>query len=134
MFLANLSDSLLQICEIERLSYEQAAERCNCCSRHFANIVRKKSVPSINILEQICNGFHATPNQLFQIDQPKNEIVSFRQPMPVIPLYVFRSGDAFSADLACPRCGCTLEQGYQPFCHSCGQCLSWRNIYTAHEP
>ena len=39
MFLDNLSTSLLQLCDAEHLSYEQAAERCDCSSKHFANIV-----------------------------------------------------------------------------------------------
>ena len=39
MFLDNLSASLLQICAAEKLSYEKAAEKCGCCSRHISNIM-----------------------------------------------------------------------------------------------
>ena len=62
MFLANLSTSVLKLCDIRKLSYEAASERCDLGSRYFADIARGKTVPMILTLEKLCAGFDLTPN------------------------------------------------------------------------
>lgn len=128
MFLDNLSASLLQLCNAENLSYERASERCKCSAKHFANIVRKQTYPSLNILENICIGFHETPDSLLRI---REDGVSFRIPMPVIEVHVFPSMSGSPSFPACPQCGHTLEREYMAYCDCCGQCLSWDSYQDA---
>lgn len=124
-FLDNLSISLLQLCDAKQLSYKQAAELCNCSPQHFRNIIRKQSVPSLTIFEQICNGFQATPNFLL------GQVRDYRAPIQVsaIRLYHFATGDVSFP--ICPRCNRTLEREYQSYCDRCGQHLSWKNFDKA---
>jgi len=122
MFLDDLSASLLQICNAERLTYERAAERCDCSSKHFSNIVCRRSSPSLKVFENICFGFHATPNRLLGVGLDE---LSFRAPMPVVEIYIFPSMTGTPAFPVCPRCHCTLEREYIAYCDRCGQRLSW---------
>lgn len=128
MFLDSLSLSLLQICNAEHLSYERASERCNCSSKHFANIVCKRSYPSLHIFEQICLGFHETPDHLLGVTA--NEF-SFRAPMPVMEIRAFPSIPGTPAFPVCPHCGCTLEREHMAYCDRCGQHLSWSRFKGA---
>ena len=128
MFLDNLSVSLLKICDAEHLSYERASERCNCSSRHFANIVCKRSYPSLNIFEQMCLGFRETPNHLLGIEA--NEF-SFRAPMPVVEIRIFPLLSGAPSFPVCPQCGCSLEREHMAYCDRCGQRLSWTRFKDA---
>lgn len=128
MFLDNLSASLLQICDAEHLSYERAAERCDCSSRHFSNIVCCRSYPSLKVFEQICVGFQKSPNRLLGVEVGE---LSFRIPMPVAEIHIFPSVSGSPSFPACPRCRHTLEREYMAYCNSCGQCLSWQNFKNA---
>ena len=47
---------------------------------------------------------------------------SYRIPLPVVVVVVFRSGDGYSV---CPRCDNLLEREYMSYCNCCGQCLAW---------
>ena len=122
MFLDNLSVSLLRLCDAEHLSYERASERCQCSSRHFANIVRKRAYPSLIVFEQMCIGFHETPNRLLGVEEKD---LSFRMPMPVREVRVYPSVSGRPAFPVCPQCGQVLEREYMLYCNNCGQCLSW---------
>lgn len=128
MFLDNLSVSLLRLCDAERLSYEQASERCSCSSKHFANIVRKRTHPSLNILEQICTGFCETPNHLLGV---KEDDSSFRIPMPVVKIHTFPLMAGSPSFPICPQCGQALEREYLDYCNCCGQRLSWGSLKKA---
>lgn len=128
MFLDNLSTSLLRICDTEHLSYERAAERCDCSSKHFANIVRRRSYPSLNVFEQICLGFRKTPNFLLGVDLDE---FSYRIPMPVAEIHIFPLVSGTPSFPVCPRCGRALEREYMAYCSSCGQCLSWKQFKSA---
>ena len=57
-----LSDSLSRLCDETGLTYETASRHCRCSSRYFSAIIRRKSVPSIAVLENLRNGFGKTPN------------------------------------------------------------------------
>lgn len=48
--------------------------------------------------------------------------LSYRLPLPVLEVVVFRSGDGYSV---CPRCDSLLEREYMSYCSCCGQCLAW---------
>lgn len=122
MFLDNLSVSLLRICEAEHLSYEQASERCHCSPKHFSNIVRRRSCPSLHVFEHICRGFYKTPNRLLCVAPDE---LSFRFPMPVTAIRLFPSTAGSPSFPICPRCGRELGYQYPSYCSHCGQCLSW---------
>ena len=47
---------------------------------------------------------------------------TYRIPLPVVEVVVFRSGDGYSV---CPRCDNLLEREYVSYCSRCGQCLAW---------
>lgn len=126
MFLVDLSSNLLRLCGAERISYEKAAERCKCSSKHFANIINRRTQPSLNVFENICSGFKSTPNALLNISIPEQEL-SFRRPMPVTNI---RWVGNFPFPV-CPQCDLTLERKYQAYCDGCGQCLDWNNFSTA---
>ncbi len=132
MFSDNLSVSLLQLCDLYKLSYECAAERCGCSSRYFGRIVRRKSCPSLFVFENICIGFGLTPNQLLgvtAIPQPKE--LSFRIPMPVSQVILLGAGQETTSFPVCPRCGISLEREFQHYCDRCGQSLSWHGLSHA---
>ncbi len=128
MFLDNLSASLLQLCDAERLSYERASERCQCSSKHFANIVRKRTHPTLNVFEQICLGFHETPNHLLGIEESD---LSYRAPMAVMEIRAFPNMTGKPMFPVCPRCKASLEREYLSYCNYCGQCLSWEHLKVA---
>ncbi len=57
-----------------------------------------------------------------------SEAGSFRLPMAVSEVYLFRNGDAYPV---CPRCRITLEREYQAYCDRCGQALDWSDYEKA---
>lgn len=122
-----LSDSLSRLCDETGLTYEAASRHCRCSSQYFSAIIRRKSVPSIAVLENLCNGFGKTPNCLLQVSDDMQE-ESYRTPMRVEAVRAFRWGNGFSAFPICPRCQSTMEREYQAFCDRCGQRLSWRGF------
>lgn len=48
--------------------------------------------------------------------------VSYRIPLLVVEVVVFRSGDGYCV---CPRCDSLLDREYMRFCDRCGQHLAW---------
>ena len=57
-----------------------------------------------------------------------NEAESFRTPMTVTELHLFRDRSAYPV---CPRCHMTLDREYQAFCDRCGQALNWNLFQEA---
>ena len=53
---------------------------------------------------------------------------SFRLPMPVNEVHLYRDNMAFSV---CPRCRTPLEREYQSYCDRCGQALDWKRFKKA---
>ena len=125
-----LSDSLSRLCDETGLTYEAASRHCRCSSQYFSAIIRRKSVPSIAVLENLCDGFGKTPNCLLQVSDDMQE-KSYRTPMRVEAVRAFRWGNSFSAFPICPRCQSTMEREYQAFCDRYGQRLSWRGFRHA---
>lgn len=130
MFLANLSASLLRLCNAQRLSYEAASERCDLSSRYFADIARGKTAPTISTLEKLCAGFVLTPNDLLIPAELWNEM-SFRRPMEVTHIRCYHFNGGLTGFPVCPQCDKTMEREYQPYCDRCGQCLCWKNFSSA---
>ena len=130
MYIDALSDSLSRLCDEHGLNYEDASRRCRCSVCYFSRIIRKKSVPSIAILENLCNGFGKTPDCLLQVS-PGTEEKSYRTPMRIEVLRAYRSGGSLFTYPVCPRCDCTMEREYQAFCDRCGQRLSWKGFRKA---
>ena len=130
MFRDALSASLSLLCDETGLSYAAASRLCHCSSRCFRNIVHRVSVPNIDVLEGICDGFGKTPNCLLQVT-PDMEKDSYRTPMRVEFVYAYRSGKDTVCFPICPRCVRTMEREYQSFCDRCGQRLSWHGFNKA---
>ena len=130
MFPDALSDSLSRLCDETELTYEATSRNCRCSPQYFSAIIHRKSVPSIAILEKLCDGFGKTPNCLLQVSHDTQE-KSYRTPMRVEAVRAFRWGGSFSAFPICPRCECTMEREYQSFCDRCGQRLSWKGFRRA---
>ena len=101
MYIDALSDSLSRLCDEYGLNYEDASRRCRCSACYFSRIIRRKSVPSIAILENICNGFGKTPDCLLQVS-PDTEEKSYRTPMRIEALRAYRTGDGLFAFSVCP--------------------------------
>ena len=119
MFLDNLSARVLRIIDENDYSYETAAELCDMSTRHFGNIVRRHTVPSVNMLENICRGLDISPNRLLLPEQMlKYETLNdTKAEMVRVVLCV----DGMTFYTACRGCDCTLAGG----CHE--QCLDCRH-------
>ncbi len=130
MFLDNLSASVLKLCDVKRLSYEAASERCGLSSRYFGDIARGKTSPTISTLEKLCVGFGLTPNELLVPSSVWQEM-TFRTSMPVTHIRCFRCPDGITGYPVCPRCGITMEREYQTCCDRCGQRLDWKDFSKA---
>lgn len=115
MFLENLALALLRKCESERLSYERASERCGCSAKHFANIVNKRTSPTLKVFEHICNGFETTPNELLGVSPwwPNRE----RRPLKVEVRVVRRAGGVFLIPV-CPQQNLLGGKEYRLCCPS----------------
>lgn len=64
MFSANLSASILRICEEQHFTYKRMCTHCGFSLRHFENIVAEKASPTIRIFEKLCYGLNVTPDEL----------------------------------------------------------------------
>ena len=124
MFLANLSDALLRLCERQELSYADAASLCGLSSRYLGAIICRRTRPSIRTLEKLCSGFGVTPNELLlaQNEQPE---LAYRAPMRITVVRSYRSFPANDSYPVCPRCDSTLDREYPRYCDRCGQYLDW---------
>lgn len=124
MFSDNLSKSVLQICNAQKLSYEEASERCNISARYFGSVARGQTCPSVATLEKLCSGFEKTPNELLRVPSLHPELV-FRRPMPVRAVRCMLLSGRLTGFAVCPQCGSSIEREYQNFCDRCGQMLDW---------
>jgi transcriptional regulator with XRE-family HTH domain len=123
MFLANLSRSLLEIIEENKLTYEKLANNCDISARYMGKIINCNATPSVKVLQKICNNTNRTPNQLLRIDT--NEELSFRSPLRVTETRTLISNRVKTHYMICPRCECFLLRHNQLFCCECGQRLKW---------
>lgn len=57
--------------------------------------------------------------------------MSFRTPMTVRELLVFRSFFGETGYYRCPRCGITVEREFMAYCDRCGQRLDWHQYRKA---
>lgn len=130
MFLANLSASVLKLCDSRKLSYEAASEQCNLSARYFGDIARGKTAPTILTLEKLCMGFELTPNDLLIPSEILREL-AFRKSMPVTKIRCFCLTYGLTGFPVCPRCGRTMERESQSYCDRCGQCLDWKDFSKA---
>lgn len=116
MFSDNLSDRALQLLNKNSFSYETAAELCGMSPRHFGNIVRRHTVPSVTMLEKICLGFEVTPNELLLPEQMLPQVLG---PIRVKMVMVIRSASGFTCYPICPGCSFTLERMCLNRCAAC---------------
>lgn len=127
MFSDHLALSLLLICDVWKLNYDQAAERCGCSARHFGSIVRRQASPTLGLLEKMCTAFDQTPNQLLGVGI--EEELSYRRPLAVRTVRQYQAQSGLLAFPVCPRCGGPLEREDQSYCGRCGQCLGWGEFH-----
>ena len=66
MYLDALSDSLSRLCGETGLTYEAASRHCRCSSQYFSAIIRRKSVPSIAVLENLATASAKRPTASFR--------------------------------------------------------------------
>ena len=130
MYLDALSASLSRLCDETGLNYEDASQLCHCSSRYFSRIIRRTSVPTIAVLEGLCDGFGKTPNCLLQVSSD-TEGDSYRAAMRAEAVRACRWGNGTLSYPACRRCDSTMEREYQAFRDRCGQRLSWRGFDRA---
>lgn len=130
MFSDALSTAVLRLCEINKLSYEAAAERCGISSRYYGSIARREASPTILVLEKLCNGFKLTPNDLL-VSPVLGQQLCFRVPAPVTHIRALPCERGYTTYPICPRCGITFEREYQKYCDRCGQCLNWKDFSKA---
>lgn len=71
-----------------------------------------------------CRGRHIMMKYPTAKKPSLNTAQSFRLPMTVTEIHLFRNRTAYPV---CPRCRMTLEREYQGFCDRCGQALNWRS-------
>ena len=124
MFLANLSNTLLRLCEQQKLSYADAASLCGLSTRYFGAIVCQRTRPSIRTLEKLCGGFGVTPNALLLAQNEQNQL-AYRSPMRITAVRSYKSFPADNGYPVCPRCNSSMDREYQKYCDRCGQCLDW---------
>ena len=78
-----------------------------------ATLIRRKSVPSVAILENLCDGFGKTPNCLLQVS-PGLEEESYRTPMRIEAVRAYRWDNRFTSFPVCPRCDSTMGGNIRP--------------------
>ena len=130
MFLDTLSTAVLRLCDINDLTYEEAAARCDISAKYYGMIARRESAISILVLEKICNGFQVTPNDLLTVPTLA-ETKHFQVSMPVTHLMCLPYEGRFTIYPICPKCGRTMEREYQHYCDRCGQRLGWKGLSKA---
>lgn len=62
------------------------------------------------------------------MEEPSASELSFRRPMPVTQIRLFKTDGGYPV---CPQCEISLERDYQRFCDRCGQRLDWTNYKNA---
>lgn len=130
MFLDELSQSLLEIAEREKLSYKTMAHMCEISPRYMGRIIRKKSCPTMKVFQKICNGFKKTPNQMLKVKNNDEELL-YREYLVVTTAIDYEFSKGHSVYAVCPRCEITIEREYQSFCDRCGQRLDWNSYGNA---
>lgn len=123
MFSEKLSASLQRILELRKLNYETASELCDMSSKHFGNIARGDSSPTIEFFEKLCAGLDKTPNEL--LGYPSDEQLSFRHPKSIKKAYCFHLPESMAIYAVCPQCAHLTVRNYTRYCCNCGQALSW---------
>ena len=127
MFLESLSESLLQIIDARRLTYEMAASLCDMSARHLKNIVGKRTSPTITKFENFCIGFDTTPNELLKVPS-RDPALAYRIPMQVSIIYCYQESAHRGGRANCPRCRGEVEKRFQAYCCHCGQHLAWERF------
>ena len=89
--------------------------------------------------EEFENGAHtisavreqAQPGTLADFSALFHLLLSYRAPMTVRDLMVFRQARGKDSYYICPRCQELLEREFIAYCSRCGQCLGWRGYRKA---
>lgn len=60
-------------------------------------------------------------------------LLSYRTPMKMQEVVIYRHGPHSTSYFRCPRCATTLESEYMSFCDCCGQSLDWNSCEKARK-
>lgn len=123
MYLENLSSFLLKYIETNNISYEKLALMCEISPEFVGRIIRRQAVPTINIVEKICEHLKVSPNQILERDIDRQ--LYYRVPMKVKDVVTVQYITGSITYSICPRCKAKLSQRNQMFCNDCGQKLEW---------
>lgn len=123
MFIDNLSLSLMLVCDVKKISQAELAKMCGISTRFLSKVICKRSVPTINSLEKICNSLSMTPNELL-INSERNEL-HYRYAKRVVSVCCYNNCDKAEYHPVCPMCSYKIDREYQAFCDKCGQKLEW---------
>ena len=74
---------------------------------------------------------HAHPGTLADFSALFHLLLSYRVPMTVRDLMVFRQVRCKDSYYICPRCQELLEREFIAYCSRCGQCLNWHGYRKA---
>lgn len=128
MFLANLSTSVLKLCDIRKNSATKPPRNgVTSVPDTSQTLSRGKTAPTILTSEKLCDGFDLTPNDQLIPSEVWKEM-TFREPMPVIQIRCFRYLSGMTVFPVCPQ---TMDREYQPYYNRCGQCLDWNSFSKA---
>lgn len=131
MFLANLSTSVLKLCDIRKSSATKPPRNgVTSVPDTSQTLSRGKTAPTILTLEKLCAGFDLTPNDQLIPSEVWREM-AFREPMPVTQIRCFRCLYGLTGFPVCPQCGKTMDREYQPYYDRYGQCLDWNSFSKA---
>ncbi len=124
MFLDNLSSFLLKYIETNNISYEKLALMCDISPEFVGRIIRRQAVPTISIVEKICEHLKVSPNQILLQNDADRQLY-YRVPMKVKDVVTIQYITGSITFAVCPRCKSKLPQRNQMFCNDCGQKLEW---------
>ena len=115
MFSANLSASILRICEEQNFTYKHVCAHCGVSLRHFENIVAGKASPTIRIFEKLCCGLSTAPDEFLL---PKEAFHHFSCCFALSPALPFSENLSASLRRICREKGlsCALASEYCDIC------------------
>ena len=73
----------------------------------------------------------AQPGTLADFSALFHLLLSYRMPMMVKDMLIFRRYPENDIYYRCPRCQKLLERDFMAYCSGCGQCLDWRDYRKA---
>lgn len=96
----------------------------------FSDICRLLGVPEKDLVTAIRLSQEKSIDRVFlegNVHWLQEHFISYRIPLSIRKIRVFRETLTKTSYYVCPRCDCSLEREFVLFCARCGQQLDWRN-------